>query len=118
MGPVAETLAPPSVALPWGAWYGDSTRTFPVPERWTLDVLRLADAPPLSDAALEAALDAPVGSGPLQAVARGARSVAIAIDDLTRPTRTERLVSALLRRLNAAGVEDRNIAVVIASGAH
>ena len=115
---MAETLAPPSVALPWGAWYGDTTRTFPVPNDWTVDVLRLADAPPLSEAALAAAIDAPVGAGRLQEVARGARSAAIAVDDLTRPTRAERLVLALLQRLNEAGIEDRNIAVVIATGAH
>ena len=118
MLPVAETLAPPSVALPWGAWYADTMRTFPVPEHWIVETLRMADAPALSAQALEAAIDTPVGTPSLEDVARGARSAAIAVDDLTRPTRAEALVTALLQRLNAAGIEDRNIAVVIASGAH
>ena len=118
MGPVAETLAPPSFALPWGAWYGDEARAFPVPDHWTVEMLRMADAAALSDAGLERALDAPVGAARLEEVARGASRVAIAVDDLTRPTRAERLVLALLRRLNAAGVEDGKISVVIASGAH
>jgi len=118
MGPVAETLAPPSVALPWGAWYADTMRTFPVPEHWIVETLRMADGTALSAQALEAAIDTPVGTPSLEEVARGARSAAIAVDDLTRPTRAEALVTALLQRLNAAGIEDRNIAVVIASGAH
>lgn len=118
MGPVAETLAPSRVALPWGAWYGDTMRTFPVPGHWIIDTLSMADAPALSQLALEAAIDAPVGALPLQQVASGASSAAIAVDDLTRPTRAEALVTALLRRLNEAGIEDRNITVVIASGAH
>jgi nickel-dependent lactate racemase len=115
---MAETLTPPSVALPWGAWYADTTRAFPVPAHWSVNVLRMADAPPLSDLALEAALDAPAGAPALSDVARGARTAAIAVDDLTRPTRAEALVTALLRRLNTAGIDDQNIAVVIASGAH
>lgn len=115
---MAETLAPPSFALPWGAWYGDEARAFPVPDHWTVEMLRMADAPALSETGLERALDTPLGAARLEEVARGAGRVAIAIDDLTRPTRAERLVLALLRRLNAAGVEDGKISVVIASGAH
>ena len=115
---MAETLAPSSIALPWGAWYGDQARAFPVPDHWVVETLAMADAPALSDAALERALDTPVGAGRLEAMARGASCVAIAVDDLTRPTRAERLVLSMLRRLNAAGIEDRSIAVVIASGAH
>ena len=115
---MAETLAPTSFALPWGAWYGDEARAFPVPDHWTVEMLRMADAPALSEAGLERSLDTPLGAARLEEVARGADRVAIAIDDLTRPTRAERLVLALLRRLNAAGVEDGKISVVIASGAH
>ena len=116
--PVAEALAPSSLALPWGAWYGDQARAFPVPDEWVVETLGMTDAPAMSDEALERALDMPVGAGRLEDVARGARSVAIAVDDLTRPTRAERLVLALIGRLNAAGIDDRSIALVIASGAH
>ena len=115
---MAEAVAAPAIALPWGAWYGDEVRAFPAPAHWVVEDLRMADAPALSDASLEQALDAPVGAARLEDIARGARRVAIAVDDLTRPTRAERLVGAVLRRLNAAGIEDRNVSVVIASGAH
>jgi lactate racemase len=118
MRTVSDPAAMCTVTLPWGAWYGDDLRSFPVPEHWVVEMLGMADAPALSDDALERALDSPVGAARLEEVARGARTVAIAIDDLTRPTRTERLVDAMLRRLTAAGIDDRHIAVVIASGAH
>ena len=113
-----ETLAPPQFSLPWGAWTGDAERTFAVPAHWTIETLRMADAPAMTAAQLEAALDAPVEAPPLEDIVRGARTVAIAVDDLTRPTRAEHVVGAVLRRLNRAGIEDRNIVVVIASGAH
>jgi nickel-dependent lactate racemase len=89
-----------------------------VPEGWAIETLAMTDAPALTDDELETLIDRPVGAPRLQAVARGARTAAIAVDDLTRPTRAERLVSGLLRRLNDAGIEDGRIAVVIASGAH
>ena len=115
---MAETLAPPSLTLPWGAWAGDEARAFVVPDRWVVETLRMADAPALSDAAVERALDEPLGAPRLEEVVRGARRVAIAVDDLTRPTRADRLVLAMLRRLNGAGIDDGNVSIVIASGAH
>ena len=113
-----ETLAPAQISLPWGAWYGDAQRALPVPSHWAVETLRMTDARAMTDEQLQAALDAPMDAARLEEVARGAKTVAIAVDDLTRPTRAERLVAALLKRLNAAGVEDRRIAIVIASGAH
>lgn len=78
----------------------------------------MADAPALDADAIRAALRAPVDAPPLGTLARHARGVVIAIDDITRPTKTATVVRLLVEELNAAGVNDDGIAVLIASGAH
>jgi len=64
------------------------------------------------------ALRAPLGSEPLSTLARGARSVLVLADDLTRPTPQRELLPPLLRALNEAGVGDERISVLIALGTH
>ena len=75
-----------TIRLPWGAWYGDETRELLVPDRWRVTVPPAPAAPVLSEAALRRALAAPIGTAPLRELARGKRSAAIVVDDLTRPT--------------------------------
>ena len=69
-------------------------------------------------ARVDAALDAPIGSPPLEELARGAQRVVILADDLTRPTPQSKILPPLLDRLNAAGVPDGSVLVIIALGTH
>ena len=63
-------------------------------------------------------LAAPTGSPPLAEVARGARTVAIAVPDASRPCPTSLLLPALVEHLNRGGVTDRQITVLVACGLH
>ena len=63
-------------------------------------------------------LAAPTGSPPLVDVARGSRTVVIAIPDASRPCPTPLLLPALVEHLGRAGVADRQITVVVACGLH
>lgn len=80
--------------------------------------------PPAPDAlaAVRAALASPIGSPPLSALLRRRgkppASVAITISDITRPVPNEPVVTALLEALNAAGVPDSAVVVIIATGMH
>lgn len=76
-----------------------------------------ADAPPW-EAAASAAISRPIGCPPIGRMAGPGAGVVILADDATRPTPQDRLLPALLDALNAAGVPDANVTVIIALGTH
>jgi nickel-dependent lactate racemase len=106
------------VRVPWGSWHGDVARELPVPARWHLEQMRMTGGPRLERAGIEHALDTPIGAPPIEDLAHGVTTAAIAIDDLTRPTPTAALLQAVVDRLARAGLPESNITVVVASGAH
>jgi nickel-dependent lactate racemase len=116
--PEAAGVELASVNLPWGAWHGDHRQTLPVPSGWQIRQLRMQDARALSDLEIGQALDAPVDGPSLRTLSAGKRRVAIAIDDITRPTRTEPLLRLLIDRLTEAGLTPGEITIVVATGAH
>jgi len=89
-----------------------------LPEGWSSVVLNMADGPALTPADIERAFDEPIDADPLEVLARGKRSAAVAVDDITRPTPTALLLPGVISRLMAAGITESSISIVIASGAH
>ena len=83
-------------------------------------VLEPRSARPLSDpvAAVEAALDAPIGSRPLEELARGRQSAAISVCDITRPAPNRLVLPPILRRLEQAGMPSERVTILIATGLH
>jgi lactate racemase len=70
------------------------------------------------EGALAAALDAPIGRPPISELARGKRSAAIAVCDITRPAPNRSTLPPLLERLHAAGMARENVTLLIATGLH
>ena len=64
------------------------------------------------------ALRDPLGSPKLSELMRRGRRVTIVADDLTRMTPCHKIVPILLDELNVAGVEDKNIKLIIGLGTH
>lgn len=93
-----------------------------------LDVAESGTLPPVPDvsAAAREALRRPRGSAPLSQLARDAVAAAaprparavIAVTDLTRASPDRELVPPLLDELNAGGIPDARITVVVAVGLH
>ncbi len=83
-------------------------------------VLQPAAMRPPADvrAAIEAALESPLGALPLEDVVSPGERVVIVTSDITRYTGSEHYLPALVARLNRAGVADDEISVVIALGIH
>ena len=86
--------------------------------RWT--VLEPRWAAPLDDerAAVAAALDHPVAGPSLEEMARGKRSAAISVCDITRPAPNQVTLPVVLERLERAGMARENITILIATGLH
>ena len=111
------------ISIPWHAWYGDRDLALDVPEGWLVRPYWPADAPEMDEAAIEAALDAPIGTPAIeelarQTVAAGKRTVSIAVDDISRPTPVARLMPAVMQRLEAGGIDLDDVKVVLAVGMH
>lgn len=91
-----------------------------IPEGFACRVIHSRCAPALGEAtaAIEKALDRPTGSPALADIARGKKSAAISVCDITRPAPNRVTLPPILRRLQAAGIARENITILIATGLH
>ncbi|HYG11053.1 MAG TPA: nickel-dependent lactate racemase [Pyrinomonadaceae bacterium] len=72
----------------------------------------------LSDVEIRNLLDAPVGTPPLEEIVSADEQVVIVVPDATRVAGVERIAPLLVERLNARGLDDRQISVLIGGGIH
>jgi nickel-dependent lactate racemase len=91
-----------------------------VPDTFDCQVVKSRTATALSevDSALAAALDRPIGSEPLAALAAGKKTAAISVCDITRPAPNRITLPPLLARLHAAGIPVEGVTILIATGLH
>ena len=99
--------------------YGEGYLEVDLPEGRTTVIAPVEQAG-LEDEAgsLRAALDAPIGTGPLRERVRGAESVCIVFTDITRATPNERIIPWLLDYLGECGVPRERITLLNALGTH
>jgi nickel-dependent lactate racemase len=86
--------------------------------RYELIESRSASALPNVAAALDAALERPIGSRPLQELAAGKKTAAISVCDITRPAPNWLTLPPLLKRLHDAGIPIEGVTLLIATGLH
>ena len=100
------------------AWYGDEELTLNFPTGWEVEVLAPKDAPALSDAQIERAFAEPIGTPRIAELAKGKKSAAIVVDDLSRPTPASKVIPFLLREFASAGIPKSEIRFVVGAGSH
>lgn len=99
--------------------YGQSAVNFTCdPDRFALISDRETSEEPLTDFEIGAALDAPIGSPPLDEIVDSSDSVLIVVSDATRATASAQVVNLLVRRLVQIGVSPAQMAVTFATGIH
>ena len=98
--------------------YGRSGLEIEVPRERTT-VIEPVQAPALADpdAALTAALRAPVAGPPLRQLARPGQTVAISVCDITRAQPRREMIGAVLRELDGV-VRPKDVTILIATGTH
>jgi len=77
-----------------------------------------APAPADPEELVRRALDAPLGALPLEAIVRAGETVAIVTSDITRYTGSEVYLPILVERLNATGIPDEDIDILVGLGIH
>ena len=100
------------------AWYGDAELPLNFPTGWEVEMLGPKDAPALSDTQIEQAFAEPIGTARILELAKGKKSAAIVVDDLSRPTPAASVIPFLLRELASAGVPKSEIRFVVGGGSH
>jgi lactate racemase len=101
--------------------YEGGKMSFALPRSW--HVISTAENLPTAvvsdiDGEIDRALDNPIGSPPIEKLARSGMSVCLLFDDQQRPTPADRAVPRIMNRLNAAGIPDEHIVAVCAGGTH
>jgi nickel-dependent lactate racemase len=100
--------------------FGKTGLLLDLPDRFVYRLLEARSAEPLPnwEAALDNALDHPIGTPALTELARGKRSAAISVCDITRPVPNRLTLPRILPRLHAAGIAPENIVILVATGLH
>ncbi len=99
--------------------YGHSFQTAVIPNHFDIDIIEAPEALPVSDplGVIHSALENLLGDMNWADLAR-AHSVAIAVNDKTRPVPHEHLLPPLMERLAALGIPDSAITFYVAVGTH
>lgn len=94
--------------------------TVDIPDELDTQVLRPRFATGLEDedAALAAAIASPIGCPSLEDLARGKKSAAIAVCDITRPAPNKTVLPHVIGALQAGGISPSAITIMIATGLH
>ncbi len=100
--------------------YGKSTVDFSLPAGMPAELAVSRRVEPVVDvsAAIQTALAHPINSAPLQELAGTGQRVCIVFTDITRLSPDQLLVPALLVELEKAGVVDKDITLLCATGMH
>jgi lactate racemase len=100
--------------------YGRGELALELPAGVRVDVLEKVPVPALADpaGAIERALAQPIGTRPLEELARGRRDAVIVVSDRTRPVPNALLLPPILAALARAGMPAERIAIQIATGLH
>ena len=100
--------------------HGDGELEFEIDEKRVVGIMSPLDMAPSSDPDLEVekALKNPIEGPTIEMLSPKGKTVAIAVDDVTRVTPSQRLLSPLLKLLENAGAKSENIRIIVALGTH
>jgi nickel-dependent lactate racemase len=109
-----------TVTVPRQMWYEEGRWRLTFPESWEVVpcLMNGHNAPKITPKQIKAAFDNPVASTRLRELAQGKNRVAIIFDDISRPTKVADLIPYILNELESAGIPDKAVRFICATGAH
>lgn len=100
--------------------YGNTPVSFRLEEARFAGMYDPAFAPgaenPLGE--VERAIDHPIGAKPLEEILRPGKKVCLIVDDISRPTPVRLILPVLLKKIEAAGIPEGDVRIVVALGSH
>jgi nickel-dependent lactate racemase len=109
-----------AITLPQLVWYGNKKVRLALPDGWHAEFYNMEghNRPALKPAKIKSAIANPIGTAPIHELARGKNEVVIIFDDMTRVTRTSKILPFVLKELAQAGIPDSRIRFICALGNH
>lgn len=103
-----------SVLLNHRLWEGEKTMELELPEHWNVKVLRMnGDREPiLTEDHYETCFSS------LASSVKGKKEICVLFDDISRPTKTFRMIPSLLHLFKKCGIRDEQVRFLCALGAH
>ena len=100
--------------------YGKKSLQVEIPDENILDIVKPKELIPPDSAEniLKEAIKNPLGTDKISEFVNNNDSIAIVVDDYTRPCPNELLLKPILEELKKIGVSDSNIKIIIATGTH
>ena len=100
--------------------YGKTGFKLDLPDDWDITFITTQPMPVIQNpaGAVESALDHPVGCPSISALSEGMQNACILICDITRPVPNGMVLPLLVERLMQAGIERKNIRILVATGLH
>ncbi len=106
------------IPLRTGSWCGEREFELSFPDHWSVTVHSGNMPGPLSEEEIDERLENPEDGPQLSGLMDKDKTVAILIDDHTRPTPVVRVLRHLLAEAEKAGVPRANIKILVALGTH
>lgn len=107
-----------SASIRWQAWFGDTDLSLSFPSGWSVVDCPPRDGEDIGDDGIARAFAEPIGSARLSEIAAGRKAPVVVIDDLSRPTPSDRLVGKVLIELEAAGIPAESVTVLVGTANH
>lgn len=101
-----------------GAWKFEDRLRLSFPENWVIRHIKGNFLPAARPEEIQTPLENPIGSERLHRILERKRSVAIVVDDHTRPTPVFRIVKKVLNEIRLAGIPECNVKIIVALGTH
>ena len=100
--------------------FGSGTQAVDIPDENLLEVLtpNKMTFTSTGEDEVRRALNDPIGTKRLRDIVRPHEKIAIITSDVTRPMPTYKVMPALIRELDAAGVADADVVIVFGLGSH
>jgi len=106
------------VKIPYASWYGDYDVSLDFPDEWKVIVAKPRDAKPLGKEEIMYAFRNPIGTKRISDLAKNRKDAVLIIDDISRPTPASRLIPYIIEDLEAGGLDEDDIKIVMATAAH
>ncbi|MDI6780752.1 MAG: lactate racemase domain-containing protein [bacterium] len=107
-----------TINIPWQAWYGDEMFDLGFSKNWDVQVCGMSDADEIGQQGIREAFANPIHTSTIAEMALGKKTVAIAVEDITRPSLLNEILNEIARQLQGAGIRDEQVKIVISTGGH
>ena len=100
--------------------YGRTGLPVELPAERVVGPLTIGDVTPLEDPekAVAAAIETPIGTPALRAIARDRKSACILVCDITRPVPNRTILGPMLKVLHEVGITRERVLILVATGLH